>query len=79
MPLLKPIVFPDVMQIITSNNNRTLHLHLLDNAGEDSASNRYVASERAFLIDIRPFNSLNKTKPTITQKYENFIKTPNHI
>lgn len=55
MTFLKTIVFPDIMEIIPANDNSSLHFHFLDNSSEDSASDRYIASEWTLLVDVGTF------------------------
>ena len=38
VPLLKTVVFLDVMQVITPDNNSPGHLHLDDDASQDTTS-----------------------------------------
>lgn len=68
MTLLKTIVFPNIMQIIPANNYSTLHFHLLYNTSQYTSSNRYIASEWTFLIDIGSLKSFARrleTEPDI--------------
>ena len=58
MSLLKPAVLAHVVQVVSADDDRTLHLHLHDDAGEDAAANAHVASERTLLVDVRPFDRL---------------------
>lgn len=56
--LLEPLVFAHIVQIVSADDNRALHLHLLDDAFQDPASDVYVASEWALLVNVRAFNCL---------------------
>lgn len=56
--LLETVVLLDVVQIVSADDDRPLHLHLLDDAGQDATANRHVTGERAFLVDVRSFNGL---------------------
>ena len=58
--LLKTVVLADVMQIVTTDHDRVLHLHLDDNACQDAATDAYIASEWALLVDVMTINSLKK-------------------
>ncbi len=60
VPLLESIILFDVMKVIPTNNNCTLHFHFLHHSGQYSAANGNVAGERTFLIDIGSFNRLNE-------------------
>lgn len=57
--LLKAAVLLNVVKVVAANNNRPLHLHLLDNASQDPTTDRDVAGEGAFLVDVGAFNSLD--------------------
>lgn len=61
MSLLESVVFPDVVQVITADDDGPLHLHFLDNPSKDTSTNRNVSSEGAFLVNVVTVNSLNKT------------------
>ena len=52
MSFLISVVFGDVVQIVTSDNNGPLHLGGDDNALKDLSPNGNIASERTLLIDI---------------------------
>jgi len=43
-------VFGNVVKVIPTNDNRSVHFGGHDFAGEDAATNRDVASEGAFLV-----------------------------
>lgn len=58
MSLLETSVFLDIVKIISSNHDRPLHFRLDHNSGKDSASDRHVSSEWAFLVDIFAVRSL---------------------
>ena len=38
VPLLEPVVFLDVVKIVTSDDHGVLHLHLGDHSGEDTTT-----------------------------------------
>lgn len=50
--LLEPVVLPDKVQIITPDHDRALHLHLAHHAVQDTSTDRDVAGEGAFLVDV---------------------------
>jgi len=58
MSLLKTVVLLDVMEVITSDDNGPLHLHLLNDTGEDATTDGNVTSEWAFLVDVGSFDRL---------------------
>lgn len=62
MSLFETIVFTNVMQIITPDDDGPLHFHLLDDASKDAAANRHVSGERTFLVDVGAFDRLNREK-----------------
>ena len=55
--LLVSVVLVDIMEIISSHNNGSLHLGGDNKSFEDSASDGDFASEGALLVDIVTFNS----------------------
>lgn len=56
--LLETAVLSDVMQVVTSDDNGTLHLQLAHNSGEDATANANVAGERTLLIDVGAIDGL---------------------
>ena len=62
MSLLKSIVFPVVMQVIPSNDDCPLHLQLLYNSSEDTATNVYSTGKGAFFVDVCSFNGLSSNQ-----------------
>lgn len=60
MTLLKTIVLLDIVEIVSSDDHRTLHLKTLDNTSEDPATNTNIPSERTFLVNVSAFGSLEK-------------------
>ena len=52
VPLLKTVVFLDVMQVITPDNNGPGHLHLDDDASQDTTSDGDITSERTLLVNL---------------------------
>jgi len=59
---LKSVIFPDVMKIIPPDDNSPLHLHFLHDTSEDATTDRHVAGERAFLVNVGTFDSLENIK-----------------
>ena len=58
--LLKALVLAHVVQVVAADDDRPLHLHLEDDAGEDAATDRHVARERTLLVDVRPLDCLQQ-------------------
>lgn len=58
MSLLKTVVLLNVVKVITADDDGPLHLHLLDNTGKNSSTDRNIAGERAFLVNVGALNSL---------------------
>ena len=58
MSLLKTIVFLNVMEIVATYYNGSLHFHTPDGTGKNTTANRDVASERTLLVNVGAFYSL---------------------
>ena len=56
MSLLESVIFLDIMEVISSQDDGVLHLGGEDNTLTDSSSNGDVRGEWAFLINIRSFH-----------------------
>lgn len=56
--LLETIVLLHEMQEVTTNHDRSLHLHLAHDTGENSATDRDHAGEWALLVDVVSYDSL---------------------
>lgn len=54
--LFETTVLPDVVQVIPSHNNRSLHLGGYDLSLEDTSSNGDIASEGALLVNVAALN-----------------------
>ena len=52
MALFETVVLLDVVQVVTANDDRTVHAGGHNDAFEDGATDGYVSSEGAFLIDV---------------------------
>lgn len=59
MSLLKTVVLADVMQVVPSDDDGPLHLHLGHHTRKNPASDGHVSSEGAFLINVSTGNSLS--------------------
>lgn len=46
------------MQVVSSNDDRSLHLVADNNTGQNSASDVNVSGKRALLINVRPLDGL---------------------
>lgn len=58
MPFFISIILPDILQIITTDYNRSVHFCFPDYPCKDTSTNVHVASKRALLIDICAINGL---------------------
>ena len=58
MSLLETVVLLDVVEVISSDDDRPLHLHALNDPCQDSPADAHIASEGTFLVDIRSFTCL---------------------
>jgi hypothetical protein len=50
--LLETAVLADEVQIVTTDDDGSLHFHLAHDTGQDSAANGAHAGEGAFLVDV---------------------------
>ena len=60
MSLLKAVVLPDVMEIISSYDDGSLHLHALCYAGQYASTNTDVSSEWTLLVNVVTFYGLRE-------------------
>ena len=60
VPFLKSVVLLDVMQIIPSDHNRTLHFHARNNACQNTATDAYISCEGALLVYVCSLNGLQR-------------------
>ena len=58
MAFFKPVVLLNVMEVISSHHNCSLHFHGLYNSSEDLAPDTHIASERALLVNVMSLYSL---------------------
>ena len=58
VPLFKSIVFLDVVQVVATDDNSPLHLHLLDNTSQNPTTDGDISSEWALLVNVGAFDSL---------------------
>jgi len=52
VPLLKTLVLPDKVKIVSAHHDRPLHLHLLNHASQNPATDLNEASKGALLVDV---------------------------
>ena len=58
------VVFLDVVQVISTDNDSPVHLHLGDDSSEDTTTDGHFTGEGALLVNVVTFtglNGLNKT------------------
>jgi len=56
---LEAIVLADIVQVITSNHDCSLHLHLHHDARQDSSTNAHITSKWTFLVNVVTLSSLD--------------------
>lgn len=61
MSLLETIVFSDIVEVISSDYNSSLHLHLDHCASQDSTSNGHASSEGALSVNVFTLNSVTRS------------------
>jgi hypothetical protein len=52
MSLLETAVLLDVVQVVTTNDDRTLHFHFAHDTGQDAATDGTVAGEWTLFVDV---------------------------
>jgi hypothetical protein len=60
VPLLETVVFANVVQVVTSDDEGALHLQLLDDTSQNAASDGNIAGEGALLVNVASLNSLGQ-------------------
>ena len=73
MPFLKAVILSDIMQVVSANYNRTLHLHLSDHTSQYSSTDADIACERALLVNVCTFNSLQMSNWHKISSYNDYI------
>ena len=58
MSLLVSLVFPDVVQVVSANDESSHHLHALNNASQDTTTDGDIPCERTLFVDVGSLNSL---------------------
>lgn len=61
MSLFESVVLSDIMEIVPSDNNSSLHLHFNDGSSKDATSDRYIACEGALFINIFALSSFTRS------------------
>ena len=56
---LESLVLADVVKVVASDDDRTLHLHLNDDTSEDATADAHVARERTLLVNVSPLDRLS--------------------
>lgn len=54
---LETTVLGDVVEVVSPDNDGSLHLRTYDNAFQDTTADGYVTGERAFLVNVVTFES----------------------
>lgn len=62
VPFFKTFVFFHIVKVVTANNNGPLHFHFHDSARQNTSANVDITSERAFFVNVVPFNGLKLKK-----------------
>lgn len=57
--LLKPVVFPHIVKVVSPDSDGALHLQLLHHASQDAATDGHITSEGTLLVNIGPLNGLS--------------------
>lgn len=58
MTFLETTVFTHEVQIITTNDNGTLHFVFADDTGQDAATDSYISGPWALLVNVSTINGL---------------------
>lgn len=66
MSLLESIVLSDIVKVVASDDDGSLHFHLDDGSSQDSASNRHVPCERTLLVYVLALGGLTWSLETET-------------
>lgn len=62
MTLLKSTVLSNVMQIVTTNYNGSLHFQFLHNSCQNTSTDSNITSEWTFLVNVGAIDSLSKSE-----------------
>ena len=69
MSLLKAVILPDVVEIVSADHNRPLHLLALDDPSQDAPPNAHITGERTLLVNVRTFTRLYEYSKDIVLGY----------
>ena len=58
MSLLKSVILLDVMKVVTTDYDRSLHFHLFNDSRQNTTTDADVSRERTFLVDVVAVNCL---------------------
>lgn len=58
VPLLKTVVFLDVVEVVPLDDDSSLHLQTGHNPCQNTATNAHISSEWALLVDVGAFDGL---------------------
>ena len=50
--LLESVVLANVVQVVTTDDDGTLHFHLQNDSSQNTPSDRHVAGKGALLVDV---------------------------
>ena len=60
MSLFKSVIFLDIMQVVSPDDDGPLHLHALHNPRQNATTNTDVPCEGTLLVDVCTLNGLKK-------------------
>lgn len=60
MPLLKTVILPYIVKVVSSDNDCPLHLHLDDDTPQDPSPDGHVACEGALLVDVFTLSGITR-------------------
>ena len=60
MSLFKSIIFLDIVQVVSPDDNGSLHLHALHDPRENATTNADIPCEGTLLVDVCTLNGLKK-------------------
>ena len=61
VPFLESVVFLNEVEVISSDHNSPLHLHLHHNSSENTSSDKDIASEGTLLVDVSAFGCISRS------------------
>lgn len=66
VPLLETVVLSHIVEVISSDDDCSLHLHLDHGTSEDATPDRDITSEWALLVNVFALDSLTRDLETET-------------